>query len=135
VKEDIRHLNFTIILLLIFVTVEFLREYAADLIKSRKLMFKSNELKESNEIVSIHSSDIPEQKIPKIIEELVDLVGKYKAKRNLWEVKLKTRSYNDPTKPDLYAIIARLATLDMMVIDLERLMDLLTNMTKFIHKT
>lgn len=85
-------------------------------------MFKSKELKERSEIISIHSSDIPEQKIPKIIEELVDLVGKYKAKRNLWEVKLKTRSYNDPRKPDLYAIIARLAMLDMMVIDLERLM-------------
>ena len=102
------------------------------LIKSRKLMFKSNELKDSSEIVSIHSSDIPEQKIPKIIEELVDLVGKYKAKRNLWEVKLKTRSYDDPRKPDLYAIIARLATLDMMVVDLERLMSLLTNVKKFI---
>ncbi|UCG00309.1 MAG: hypothetical protein JSW11_11740 [Candidatus Heimdallarchaeota archaeon] len=95
-------------------------------------MFKSNGLKESSEIVSIHASDIPEQKIPKIIEELVDLLGKYKAKRNLWEVKLKTHSYNDPRKPDLYAIIARLAMLDMMVIDLERLMSLLTKMTKFI---
>jgi len=102
------------------------------LIKSRKLMFKSNELKDSSEIVSIHSSDIPEQKIPKIIEELVDLVGKYKAKRNLWEVKLKTPSYDDPRKPDLYAIIARLAMLDMMVVDLERLMSLLTNVKKFI---
>ncbi|MFX1517107.1 MAG: hypothetical protein ACFFC6_12465 [Promethearchaeota archaeon] len=95
-------------------------------------MFKSNELKESNEIVSIHSSNIPDEKIPKIIEELMDLVGKYKAKRNLWEVKLKTRSYDDPRKPDLYAIIARLATLDMMVVDLERLMSLLTNVKKFI---
>ena len=103
------------------------------LIKSRKLMFKSNELKDGSEIVSIiHSSDIPEQKIPKIIEELVDLVGKYKAKRNLWEVKLKTCSYDDPRKPDLYAIIARLAMLDMMVVDLERLMSLLTKITKFI---
>ena len=95
-------------------------------------MFKSNELKESNEIVSIHPSNIPDEKIPKIIEELMDLVGKYKAKRNLWEVKLKTRSYDDPRKPDLYAIIARLATLDMMVVDLERLMSLLTNVKKFI---
>ena len=94
-------------------------------------MFKSNGLKESNEIISIHSSNIPEQKIPKIIEELIDLLGKYKAKRNLWEVKLKTRSNDDPRKPDLYAIIARLATLDMMVVDLERLVSLLTNMTKF----
>ena len=95
-------------------------------------MFKSNELNETSEIVSIQSSDIPEQQIPKLIKELADLVGKYKAKRNLWEVKLKTPAYNDPRKPDLYAIIARLSMLDMMVVDLERLMSLLTNVTKFI---
>ncbi|MFX0124981.1 MAG: hypothetical protein ACFFAE_15220 [Candidatus Hodarchaeota archaeon] len=95
-------------------------------------MFKTKELEESSETASIHVTDIPEQKIPKIIEELMDLLGKYKAKRNLWEVKLKSRSYNDPRKPDLYAIIARLAMLDMMVADLERLMSLLTKMSKFI---
>jgi hypothetical protein len=95
-------------------------------------MFKSKILKKRSEIVSIPSSDIPEQKIPKIVEELVDLVGKYKEKRNLWEVKLKTRPYNDPRKPDFYAVIARLVMLDMMVVDLERLMSLLTNITKFV---
>ncbi|MFW9904442.1 MAG: hypothetical protein ACFFFH_08930 [Candidatus Thorarchaeota archaeon] len=94
-------------------------------------MSKSKELKKSSEIINIHSPDIPEQKIPKIIEELMDLLGKYKAKRNLWEVKLK--SFNDPRKPDLYAIIARLAMLDMMVLDLEKLLNLLTNLTKFFH--
>lgn len=88
-------------------------------------MIKGKELKENGEIISIHTSDTLEQKIPIIIGELVDLIGKYKAKRNLWEVKLKTS--DDPRKPDLYAIIARLAMLDMMVIDLERL---LIEMTK-----
>ncbi|MFX0015994.1 MAG: hypothetical protein ACFFB2_15980 [Promethearchaeota archaeon] len=90
-------------------------------------MSKSKELKESSESVSIYAT---EQKIPKIIDELVDLVAKYKEKRNLWEVKLKTN--DDPRKPDLYAIIARLAMLDLMVIDLERLKRHLIEMTKFI---
>ena len=57
-----------------------------------------------------------------LILQLLDLVGKYKVKRNLWEVKLK--KYNDPRESNFYAIIARLATLDMMVKDLESLMTL-----------
>lgn len=91
-------------------------------------MFRTDELKEKNGIVNIQSSDITEQKAPRIIEELMDLIGKYKAKRNIWELKLK--AYNNPRKPELYVIIARLAILDMMIIDLERVIRLLTEKTE-----
>ncbi|MHA1967839.1 MAG: hypothetical protein ACW964_08560 [Candidatus Hodarchaeales archaeon] len=91
-------------------------------------MSRIKEEKEKSRKISIHSFDISEQKIPRIIEELMDLVGKYKAKRSDWEVKLKIA--DDPRKPDLYAIIARLAILDMMVIDLERLIQLIVEKKK-----
>ncbi|UCE12192.1 MAG: hypothetical protein JSV04_08290 [Candidatus Heimdallarchaeota archaeon] len=83
-------------------------------------MIKSKELKKIDKEISIDTSDTSKEIIPRIIGELVDLVGKYKEKRNLWEAKLKTR--DDPRKPDLYAIIARLAMLDIIISDLESLL-------------
>jgi hypothetical protein len=77
-------------------------------------------------LIQIFESDIPEQfkeNIAMGIEELLDLIGKYKAKRNLWEVKL--RDNHDPSRPEFYAILARLSVFDMMVADLQCLNGLL----------
>lgn len=65
-----------------------------------------------------------EEKINMITTELIDLVGKYKAKRCIWEVKLKEN--DDPRRPDFYAILARLGVLDMMVADLDHFIHLLS---------
>lgn len=65
-----------------------------------------------------------EEKITLIITELNDLAGKYKAKRCIWEVKLKEN--DDPRRPDFYAILARLGILDMMVADLDHFIHLLS---------
>lgn len=81
-------------------------------------------------LISILELDNPEkfkEKIDMFLEELLDQISKYKAKRNLWEVKLKGN--DDPRKPDFYAIIARLAMLDLIVTDLEYLIRLLSEMT------
>ena len=93
-------------------------------------MIKRKDLKDESDVIRIHEFDFPEQldeKLSRVIEELLDLNGKYKAKRNLWEVKLKAN--DDPRKPDFYAIMARLTMLDMMVADLEYLIWLLVEMT------
>jgi len=85
-------------------------------------MFEINDVKEEQISFSILESEIPEQlkdKIQIIKEELLDLIGKYKAKRNLWEVKLKTNC--DPRRVEFYGIMARLTTLDIIVADLEHL--------------
>ena len=65
-----------------------------------------------------------EEKIKMILTELLDLVGKYKAKRCIWELKLKEN--DDPRRPDFYAILARLGILDMMVADLDHFIHLLS---------
>ncbi|MFX0173721.1 MAG: hypothetical protein ACFE9L_17705 [Candidatus Hodarchaeota archaeon] len=83
-------------------------------------MFKTKDLKDKHLPLRILESEIPEQLIEKItiiIEKLLDLRSKYRAKRNLWEVKLK--SNDDPRRAEFYAIMARLTTLDMIVSDLE----------------
>jgi len=82
----------------------------------------------NNEPLLIHilDSDIPELfkgKLSKGIEILIDLVGVYKANRNLWEFKLK--EYDDPRYHDFYAVIARLAMYDMIIADLENLKEVL----------
>ncbi|MFX0125995.1 MAG: hypothetical protein ACFFAE_20410 [Candidatus Hodarchaeota archaeon] len=85
-------------------------------------MFETNNVKEEQLTFRILESEIPEQlkdKIQIIKEELLDLIGKYKAKRNLWEVKLKGN--DDPRRGEFYGIIARLSTLDIIVADLEYL--------------
>ena len=64
-----------------------------------------------------------EEKFNKFITELIDLAGKYKEKRCIWEVKLKEN--DDPRRPDFYAILARLGILDMMVADLDYFIHLL----------
>lgn len=85
-----------------------------------------------NKSLPILESEIPEQfeeKIQKIMVELLDLISKYKAKRNLWEVKLKEN--NDPRRVDFYAIIARLSMLDMMVADLDQFKELLSKIPSY----
>lgn len=59
-----------------------------------------------------------------IYEKLVKILKKYKAKRTLYESKLKT--HNDPRRNEFYTIIARLSILDIIIMDLEALSDLLT---------
>ncbi|MFX0183736.1 MAG: hypothetical protein ACFE95_11690 [Candidatus Hodarchaeota archaeon] len=91
------------------------------------MMFKINDRKIERLSIRILESEIPEQlkeKIQTIIEELLDLRSKYRAKRNIWEVKLK--SNNDPRRPEFYSIMARLTTLDMIVSDLEYIDQLLS---------
>ena len=75
----------------------------------------------------ILESEVPKQlkeKIQIVTEELLDLIGKYKAKRNLWEVKLKAN--DDPRRVEFYGIMARLSSLDIIVSDLEYLNQLLS---------
>jgi hypothetical protein len=72
-------------------------------------------------------------KIQIIIEGLLDLISKYKAKRNLWEVKLKKN--DDPRRADFYAIIARLCMLDMMVADLDHFIQPFMLILQFEKKT
>ncbi|MFX0017047.1 MAG: hypothetical protein ACFFB2_20655 [Promethearchaeota archaeon] len=89
-------------------------------------MFKVNDVKDEHPSFRILESEIPEQlkdKIQIILEKLFDLIGKYKAKRNLWEIKLKAN--NDPRRVEFYGIMARLTTLDIIVADLEHLNQLL----------
>jgi hypothetical protein len=84
-------------------------------------MSEINDFKDELLPIRILESEIPEQlkdKIQIIIEELLDLRSRYKAKRNLWEVKLKAN--NDPRRVEFYAIMARLTTLDIIIADLER---------------
>ena len=86
--------------------------------------------KEENVLIRIHKGNIREQheeKVSRVIEELLDLLSKYKAKRNLWEFKLKTN--DDPREHEFYAIIARLTMIDMMVMDLEHINWLLKETT------
>jgi len=93
-------------------------------------MIGIKDLKDKYGLISILELDNPEkfkEKIYMFLEELLDQISKYKAKRNLWEVKLKGN--DDPRKPDFYAIIARLAMLDLIVTDLEYLIRLLSEMT------
>ncbi|MFX0051519.1 MAG: hypothetical protein ACFE8U_09525 [Candidatus Hermodarchaeota archaeon] len=90
-------------------------------------MFKTKNLKDERPFLRNLGSEIPEQlkeKITIIIGELLDLRSKYRAKRNLWEVKLK--SNDDPRRAEFYAIMARLTTLDMIVSDLEYIDQLLS---------
>jgi hypothetical protein len=90
-------------------------------------MFEINDVKDERLIFRILESEIPEQlkvKIQIIIEELLNLTGKYRAKRNIWEVKLKAN--DDPRRVEFYGIMARLTTLDMIVTDLEHLYRLLS---------
>jgi len=89
-------------------------------------MIGVKKLEIKGELSHILEMDVPEQfkkRIYKILEELLDLLGVYKAKRNLWEVKLKAN--DDPGRPEFYTIIARLSMFDMMIVDLESLIQLL----------
>jgi hypothetical protein len=73
-------------------------------------------------LIRILDSNISEQlkdDIYEITEELLDLISKYKATRNLLEVKLKHN--DDPGRPDFYALIAKLSLLDIIISDLEQL--------------
>ncbi|MHA2294185.1 MAG: hypothetical protein ACXACK_18650 [Candidatus Hodarchaeales archaeon] len=90
-------------------------------------MLETNDLKDERLSIRILESEIPEHvkdKIQIIFEELLDLRSKYKAKRNLWEVKLK--SNDDPRRVEFYSIMARLTTLDRIVADLEHFSQLLS---------
>ncbi|MHA2226470.1 MAG: hypothetical protein ACXAC8_14770 [Candidatus Hodarchaeales archaeon] len=83
-------------------------------------MYESSDIKEESVSISTLESKIQKQiedKISMLKEEIQDLIGDYKAKRNLWEVKLK--SNDDPRRPEFYAIMARLTMLDIIVADLE----------------
>ncbi|MFW9903502.1 MAG: hypothetical protein ACFFFH_04155 [Candidatus Thorarchaeota archaeon] len=94
-------------------------------------MFEINDVKEKPPLFRILESEIPEQfkeKIQIITDELLDLIGKYKAKRNLWEVKLKAN--DDPRRAEFYGIMARLTTLDIIVTDLEDLNQLLSEIQR-----
>ncbi|MFX1283963.1 MAG: hypothetical protein ACFFB5_09925 [Promethearchaeota archaeon] len=91
-------------------------------------MIGIKDLKNKDELNQILELNFPEQfkrRIYKTLEELLDLLGVYKAKRNLWEVKLKVN--DDPGRPEFYSIIARLSMLDMMIVDLEYLIQLLSD--------
>ncbi len=90
-------------------------------------MLETNDFKDERLSIRILESEIPEQlkdKIQIIIEELFDLRSKYKAKRNIWEVKLKGN--NDPRRVEFYTIMARLTMLDLIVADLEHFSQLLS---------
>ena len=87
--------------------------------------------KKENVLTSLGKLDNPkhnEEKVTKVITELLDLIGKYKTKRCHWEMILK--SHNDPREHEFYAIIARLTMLDLMVMDLEHLNWLLGETTE-----
>ncbi len=91
--------------------------------------------KNENTLISMPQFDDPkhiEEKLSRVINELLDLIGKYKAKRNHWEMNLK--SNNDPREHEFYSIIARLTMLDLMVMDLEHLNQLLVETTDFAER-
>ena len=70
-------------------------------------------------MVRVLESEQFKENIYQLIEELLDLIGEYKAKRNLLEVDLKHN--DDPARPEFYVYIARLGMLDVMIADLENL--------------
>ncbi|MFX0183094.1 MAG: hypothetical protein ACFE95_08450 [Candidatus Hodarchaeota archaeon] len=93
-------------------------------------MIGSKDLKDKYGLISILELDNPEKfkgKISIFLKELIDQISKYKAKRNLWEKKLKKN--DDPRRPDFYAIMARLTMLDLIVADLDYLIRLLSEIT------
>ena len=82
-------------------------------------MLEVDELEKVDILTRILKSDFPEEvkdKNTKVIEELLDLLGKYKVKRKEWEFKLRIN--DDPRRHDFYATMARLAMLDMIIADL-----------------
>ncbi len=96
-------------------------------------MFKTKDSKKEPFALRMPESETSEQlkdKIEKISEELLDLLGKYKAKRNLWEIKLKAD--DDPRRHEFYAIIARLAVFDIIVTDLTHFSQLLLEISESI---
>ncbi len=91
--------------------------------------------KKENALTCMPKFDNPkhiEEKVSRVLMELLDLIGKYKAKRNYWEMNLK--SNNDPREHEFYSIIARLTMLDLMVMDLEHLNQLLMETDEFAER-
>jgi hypothetical protein len=80
-----------------------------------------------NSILELDDPEKLREKIYIFLKELLDQIGRYKAKRNLWEFKLKGN--DDPRRPDFYAIMGRLVMLDLIIKDLEYLIRLLSKMT------
>jgi hypothetical protein len=85
-------------------------------------VLKVKDLNKDHVLIRILDSDLSNQlkdNIYEITEELLDLISKYKATRNLLEVKLKHN--DDPGQPDFYAHIAKLSLFDIIIRDLEHL--------------
>jgi len=94
-------------------------------------MFKTKDSKKELYTPRVPESENLKQlkdKIEKMSEELLDLLSKYKAKRNLWEIKLKAD--DDPRRHEFYAIIARLAVFDIIVTDLTHFSQLLLEISE-----
>ncbi len=95
------------------------------------MFLKTRDPKYELALIRILESDNPDQLksiIYMILDELIDLIGKYKAKRKLWELKLKGN--DDPRKAEFYAIISRLTMLDIVITDLECLNKVLVEISR-----
>ncbi|MHA2053619.1 MAG: hypothetical protein ACXACP_06395 [Candidatus Hodarchaeales archaeon] len=89
-------------------------------------MLKIKDLNSDHILLAILGSDFSEKQKENMVhltEELLDLLSKYKSKRNLLEGKLK--HYNDPRQYEFYVYLANLALLDVVINDLEYLNQLL----------
>ena len=90
-------------------------------------MLKVKDLNKEHVLIRILDSNISDQlknDIYEITEELLDLISKYKANRNILEIKLKHN--DDPGRPDFYTLIAKLSLLDIIISDLEYLNGILS---------
>ncbi|MFX0086413.1 MAG: hypothetical protein ACFFAU_12155 [Candidatus Hodarchaeota archaeon] len=95
------------------------------------MLLKTRDPRYELALIRILESDNPDQLksiIYMILDELIDLIGKYKAKRKLWELKLKGN--DDPRKAEFYAIISRLTMLDMVITDLEYFKQVLVEISR-----
>jgi hypothetical protein len=94
------------------------------------MILKTRDPKYELALIRILESDNPDQLkgiIYMILDEIIELIGKYKAKRKHWELKLKGN--DDPRNADFYGIIARLAMLDIVIADLECLKQVLVEIS------